>query len=66
MFRPSLQAITRTTKLKLLLRARKVIYVKYTYVLYIMYTRPDDGLQWRPKHVAVVIKIKVLYVTEML
>jgi hypothetical protein len=33
----------------------------YTYVLYIMYTKPDDDdLQWRPKHVAVLIKIKLL------
>ena len=35
----------------------KTYYVYY--VLYITYKKPDKGLQWGPKHVAVLIKIKV-------
>ena len=27
-----------------------------------MYKKPDDGLQWRPKHVAALIRIQVLWI----
>ena len=43
----------------------KNIYM-YTYVLYTTYTKRDDGLQWGPKHVAMLIKINVLCSTEVL